>query len=173
MQVLGLWDSLSCAAVLQLVRAVTTAAPAGARAPPAAADAADAEDMVVDDDAGTAALAAPEAAAADAGGACAAQARLAAVLRGLARLLRVRPLSAQPDALRSIAETLAEAATLPQATGARPRRAPARRSTFEDKRGRLFQGVGSLPVHGLMATRLSGSPPTLRKLHKQGTLLLC
>jgi len=120
-QVLGLWDSLSCAAVLQLVRAVTAAAPARARAPAAAADAADVEDMVVDgeDDAGAAADAAPEPAAADSGGACEAQARLAAVLRGLARLLRVWPLSAQPDALRSIAETLAEAAVLPQATGAR------------------------------------------------------
>jgi hypothetical protein len=115
-QVLGLWDSLSCAAVLRLVRAVTAAAPFGARAPAAAADAADVDGQ---DDAGAAADAEPEPAAADAGGACEAQARLAAVLRGLARLLRVWPLSAQPDALRSIAETLAEAAVLPQATGAR------------------------------------------------------
>lgn len=126
MQVLSLWDSLSCAAVLRLVRLVTApplqsgegagARRAAAQASARAAAASEGADMDFEGVGGHATAASkPGDAVLEAG---AAQARLPAILDGLAELLQGWPLRDQPDTLRSIAETLAEAAISPQATGA-------------------------------------------------------
>ena len=126
-QVRSLWDSMSCAAVLRLVRGVVAPAPgrdadvrSGARKGPArgAATRGDGEDMDVDGgedpDSAVDAPAGPSTAAG------AEQERLAAVLGLLAALLRAWPLRDQPDVLRSVVEALAEAAISPQATGRPP-----------------------------------------------------
>ncbi|KAK9842050.1 hypothetical protein WJX81_006195 [Elliptochloris bilobata] len=119
--VLSLWDSLSCAAVLRLVRAATApplpgraaGGRTGASAKPVAAGS-DGEEMDVDgEDAPEDATEAAKGSPAEAG---AAQATLAAVLGGLAVLLQLWPLRDHPDTLRSVVETLAEAAISPQAT---------------------------------------------------------
>lgn len=126
-QVRSLWDSMSCAAVLRLVRGVAAPTPgrdagvrSGAAKGPARGAAACGDCDNMDADGGEdpdAAVPAPAGPPANAG---AEQERLAAVLGLLAALLRAWPLRDQPDTLRSVVEALAEAAISPQATGRPP-----------------------------------------------------
>ena len=123
----SLWDSMSCAAVLRLVRNVAVPTPgkdggarSGASKGPArgAAAVGDGEDM--DTDGGEDPDAAVNTQADPPATAGAEQERLAAVLGLLAALLRAWPLRDQPDTLRSVVEALATAAISPQATGRPP-----------------------------------------------------
>ena len=127
----SLWDSMSCAAVLRLVRGVAAPTPgkdggarSGATKGPAKGPAVGGDGDDMDADGGedpNAAAHAPAGPPADAG---AEQERLAAVLGLLAALLRAWPQREETDTLRSVVEALAEAAISPQATGRPPLQPP-------------------------------------------------